>query len=388
MGNLSQSSHPDLLVDVGDDAAVWAQPGGKVLISTADFFGPLVDDPYLWGQIASANAASDVYAMGGKPLFALNLVCWPGDGLELDVLSEVLAGGAATAERGGWNVVGGHTVTGPEPLYGQAVTGEARADSLLTLAGGQEGQAIVLTKPLGTGIITTAAMRRPTADAQPGGDMHDTYQAAIAEMLRLNDTASQIAKDAGATAATDITGFGLLGHLKKLCEASSVGAEIDVASIPILPGAIELALQGYAPGGAQRNLDYVAESLDLHALGAAPTHPAEPADQQPPPHNSNEPLHDANGPQKPAITLSSVQALVESLEITDLPDLTSVILLLLADPQTSGGLLFTCPPESVPEALAALTATNHTAAQIGSLTASPLPSLLDYHNVAADIHRL
>ena len=346
MGNLSQSSHPDLLVDVGDDAAVWSQPDGKVLISTADFFGPLVDDPYLWGQIAAANAASDVYAMGGKPLFALNLVCWPGsglDGLGLDVLSEVLAGGAAIAERGGWNVVGGHTVTGPEPLYGQAVTGEARADSLLTIAGGQEGQAIVLTKPLGTGIITTAAMRRPAADSQPGGDMHESYQAAITEMLRLNDIASQAAKDAGATAATDITGFGLLGHLKKLCEASGVAAEIDVASIPILPGAIELATQGYAPGGAQRNLDYVADS-----------------------------------PQKPAITLSNDQELAQSLEITNLPDPaslpdpTSVILNLLADPQTSGGLLFTCPPESVPQALATLTSTNHTAAQIGTLSSPHL----------------
>ena len=227
MGNLSQSSHPDLLVDVGDDAAVWSQPDGKVLISTADFFGPLVDDPYLWGQIAAANAASDVYAMGGKPLFALNLVCWPGsglDGLGLDVLSEVLAGGAAIAERGGWNVVGGHTVTGPEPLYGQAVTGEATADSLLTLTGGQEGQAIVLTKPLGTGIITTAAMRRPAVDSQPGGDMHESYQAAITEMLRLNDTASQVAKDAGATAATDITGFGLLGHLKKTMRSQRRGS--------------------------------------------------------------------------------------------------------------------------------------------------------------------
>lgn len=338
MGSLSQSSHPDLLVDVGDDAAVWAQPDGRVLISTADFFGPLVDDPYLWGQIAAANAASDVYAMGGKPLFALNLVCWPGDGLGLDVLSKVLAGGAAIAERGGWNVVGGHTVTGPEPLYGQAVTGEARADSLLTLAGGQEGQAIVLTKPLGTGIITTAAMRRPAADSQPGGDMHDAYQAAIAEMLRLNDTASQIAIQAGATAATDITGFGLLGHLKKLCEASGLAAEIDAASIPVLPRATELALQGHAPGGTQRNLDYVADSLD------------------------------SDGPQKPAITLSNIQALVESLEIANLPDPASIILHLLADPQTSGGLLFTCPPESVPDALAALTATNHTAAKIGTLT--------------------
>ena len=355
MGSLSHSSHPDLLVDVGDDAAVWAQPDGRVLISTADFFGPLVDDPYLWGQIAAANAASDVYAMGGKPLFALNLVCWPGDGLGLDVLSEVLAGGAAIAERGGWNVVGGHTVTGPEPLYGQAVTGEARADSLLTLAGGQEGQAIVLTKPLGTGIITTAAMRRPTADSQPGGDMHDAYQAAIAEMLRLNDTASQIAIQAGATAATDITGFGLLGHLKKLCEASGLAAEIDAASIPVLPRATELALQGYAPGGTQRNLDYVADSLGLEILGVAP-------------HNPNEPLQDSDNPQKPAITLSNVQALVESLEIANLPDPASIILHLLADPQTSGGLLFTCPPESVPDALTTLASANHTAAKIGTLT--------------------
>ena len=260
MGALPQSSHPDLLVDTGDDAAVWAQGDGKVLISTADFFGPLVDDPHLWGQIAAANAASDVYAMGGKPLFALNLVCWPGLGLE--VLSEVLAGGAAAAERGGWNVVGGHTVTGPEPLYGQAVTGEAHTSSLLTLSGGQEGQSLVLTKPLGTGIITTAAMRRPAADSAPGGDMHEPYQAAVTEMLRLNDIASQVAIQAGATAATDITGFGLLGHLHKLCVASGLAAVLDVDAIPVLPGAKELAAQGYTPGGTQRNLDFVAHALD------------------------------------------------------------------------------------------------------------------------------
>ncbi len=381
MGALPQSSHPDLLVDTGDDAAVWAQGDGKVLISTADFFGPLVDDPHLWGQIAAANAASDVYAMGGKPLFALNLVCWPGLGLE--VLSEVLAGGAAAAERGGWNVVGGHTVTGPEPLYGQAVTGEAHTSSLLTLAGGQEGQSLVLTKPLGTGIITTAAMRRPAADSAPGGDMHEPYQAAVTEMLRLNDIASQVAIQAGATVATDITGFGLLGHLHKLCVASGLAAVLDVDAIPVLPGAKELAAQGYTPGGTQRNLDFVAHALDISKTSGSnpsdiPTNNKTSSDNPDEAPNSSKTFgnNPDDAPTNNKTTSNNPNSINQRSTETNTPIILNLndpscpladTLALLADPQTSGGLLFACPPTAAEEAVAHLTTQNHTATIIGTL---------------------
>ena len=300
--------------ETGDDAAVWRLVKGRALISTADFFAPVVDDPHTWGRIAATNAASDVYAMGGTPRFGLNLVSWPHGILPLEVLTDVLAGGAAAADEGGWAVVGGHTVDGPEPMYGQAVTGEADEENLLTNAGAQPGQSLVLTKPLGTGLLATAVKRSESEATEPGGWLARTYAAGVAEMTRLNDEAAAAALEAGATAATDITGFGLLGHLQKLAAASGVGAVIRCDSVPLLPNAWELLDQGFAPGGTARNLEHV----------------------------------------RPWIRGSGDQR----------------TLTMLADAQTSGGLLFCCSPAEADDAAARLKATGHDAAVIGELTAT------------------
>lgn len=283
-------------------------------MSTADFFGPVVDDAHTWGRIAAANAASDVYAMGGRPLFALNLVAWPRERLPLHLLTEVLRGGAETAEEGGWQVVGGHTTDGPEPVYGQAVTGEADPDRLMSCAGARPGQLLVLTKPLGTGIITTAHKRLPPADpALP----HSALEAAVEEMTRLNETASALAVEAGVTGATDVTGFGLLGHLGEMCATSGTGAVLHAAEVPLLPEVASLAAAGHVPGGTERN---------VAAVGSR--------------------LHDRSG--EPAAGLLNV----------------------LADPQTSGGLLLACARGVADALVGALVAAGHTAAVIGETTAS------------------
>ena len=345
MGQLPPTEHPDLLVDAssGDDAAVWRTPGNKLLISTADFFGPLVDDPFVWGQIAATNAVSDIYAMGAQPVMALNLVCWPQDLLGLDVLSQTLAGGAEAAQRGGWPVAGGHTVTGAEPLYGQAVTGLAEPEQLLTLSGANPGDLLVLSKPLGTGIITTAAMRSPAQASTTGGEPHPdlpvalpaAFQGAVASMLRLNDQASAIALKHGATAATDITGFGLLGHAFKLCQASQVTAELEASQVPALEGAAELAAAGFVPGGAERNLEFVQPELGrtivLHQAGAA-----------------------------------SGAASGTNSDVTD-NTADNTTLAVLADPQTSGGLLAAFAPAAAEAALAELIDLGHQAAIIAQL---------------------
>ena len=316
MRSLPTTTHENLIVgtETGDDAAVWRLGEGRALISTADFFAPVVDDPHTWGRIAATNAASDVYAMGGIPRFGLNLVAWPHEDLPLEVLSEVLAGGAAAAAEGGWVVVGGHTVDGPEPMYGQSITGEADEESLLTNAGAQPGQSLVLTKPLGTGLLATAVKRSEPEAIEPGGWLAETYATGVAEMTRLNDEAADAAHEAKATAATDITGFGLLGHLQKLAAASGTGAVIRAEAVPVLPNAWELLDQGFAPGGTARNLDHV----------------------------------------RPWIRGSDDQR----------------VLTMLADAQTSGGLLFCCSPAGAADAAARLTAAGHTAAVIGELTAT------------------
>ena len=316
MRSLPTTAHENLLVgtETGDDAAAWRLEKGRALISTADFFAPVVDDPHTWGRIAATNAVSDVYAMGGTPRFALNLVAWPHGNLPLEILTDVLAGGAAAAADGGWVVVGGHTVDGPEPMYGQAVTGEAEESSLLTNAGAQAGQSLVLTKPLGTGLLATAVKRSEPETVEPGGWLAETYAAGVAEMTRLNDEAASAALEAKATAATDITGFGLLGHLQKLAAASGVGAVVRAESVPVLPSAWELLDQGFAPGGTARNLDHV----------------------------------------RPQVRGSDDQR----------------TLTMLADAQTSGGLLFCCSPAAAVDAVARLTAAGHTAAVIGEVTAT------------------
>ncbi|WP_433279247.1 selenide, water dikinase SelD [Pseudonocardia xinjiangensis] len=298
---LTPQSHPDLLVgtETGDDAAVWRLDATRALVATTDFFTPLVDDPRTWGRIAAQNAVSDVYAMGGRPLFALNLVAWPSSELPTSMLAEVLAGGAEIGAENGFAVVGGHSVDDPEPKYGLAVVGEVHPDRILTNAGLRDGDVLVLTKALGVGVATTA-IKAGTASA-------DVQEAAIASMTTSNAAAAAAAVAAGATGCTDVTGFGLLGHLSKMTAASGVDVEIDVAAVPFLPGTRELAEAGTIPGGTRRNRDWVAPSVDPGRFA--------------------------------------------ELDV-----------LLLADAQTSGGLLFGAAPEQAPAAVAQL---GHPAAVIG-----------------------
>ncbi len=255
LGTLGRPANPELLVgtETGDDAAVWRLDDGRALVATTDFFTPLVDDARTWGRIAATNAVSDVYAMGGRPLFALNLVAWPSEVLPTSLLAEVLAGGAEVGAACGFAVVGGHSVDDPEPKYGMAVVGEVHPDRLLRNSGLRDGDALVLTKPLGTGIVTTAIKRGVAAP--------EVVRAAVDGMLTPNAAASEIAVRAGCTGATDVTGFGLLGHLRRMAEASRVDAVLDVAAVPVLPGVRELARDGVVPGGSRRNLDWVADRL-------------------------------------------------------------------------------------------------------------------------------
>ena len=226
---------------------------------TTDFLTPVVDDPRTWGRIAAQNAVSDVYAMGGRPLFALNLVAWPRDELPLDMLGEVLAGGAEIGAESGFVVVGGHSVDDPEPKYGLAVVGEVAPDAILTNTGLRDGDALVLTKALGIGVATTAIKRGEASD--------ELQAAAVASMTKGNGPAARAALAAAATGATDITGFGLLGHLARMAAASGVDAEIDVAAVPFPGGVRALVEAGVVPGGTLRNLDWVAPLLDDGGLG-------------------------------------------------------------------------------------------------------------------------
>jgi selenide,water dikinase len=219
----------------------------RALVATVDFFTPIVDDPAAWGAIAVANALSDIYAMGAKPLFGLNLVGWPRDRLPFEVLGEVLRGAAEVAGRAGCLILGGHSIDAVEPTFGMAVIGEVHPDRLLTNAGACAGDVLVLTKPLGTGILATALKR----DALIESGMAE----AVRSMTTLNDGASRAALKVGVSAATDITGFGLIGHLTGMLEASKVAAEIAFDTLPILPHARNLASRGVIPGGTQRNLE-------------------------------------------------------------------------------------------------------------------------------------
>ena len=246
-------------LDTGDDAGVWDLGDGRALISTVDFITPLVNDARTWGQIAAANSLSDVYAMGGKPLFGLNLVGWNNDELPSSMLSEVLAGGLEIAEQAGMAIIGGHTISDPEPKYGMSVTGQVTSNKMLTNAGLQPSQDLILTKPLGVGVITTAI--------KGGIAGKEIISAAVASMIQLNDIASQVAVSAGASGATDITGFGLLGHLGKMALISNVEALLDVGNIAFLPGAKLYAEDGVIPGGTRRNLAWVKDQIDAGTYG-------------------------------------------------------------------------------------------------------------------------
>ena len=251
---------PDVLVglDEADDAAVVRLGPADALVLTVDFFTPLVDDAFTWGQIAAANATSDVYAMGGRPLFALNIAGWPRDTLPLSLLAEVLRGGHDVAQRAGMLVVGGHTVDDPEPKYGMCVVGRADPERLLTLEGARPGDLLVLTKPIGTGIITTALKR--------DGASTEAVDAAVASMIELNEVAAEALLAAGTKACTDVTGFGLVGHLHRLLRASGVSGHLDAGSVPLLPSVRDLAQAGFVPGGTERNLAAVEDDVDWDGL--------------------------------------------------------------------------------------------------------------------------
>jgi len=248
LGGLAVSAAPERLLvsaDTGDDAAAWRLDDGRALIATVDVFTPIVDDPYDWGRVAAANALSDVYAMGGGPAFVLNVAGWPVDDLPLDLLERVLLGGQDVAAAAGAVVAGGHTITATEPVYGMVAVGFADADRLLRNATGRPGQALFLTKPIGVGMITTAIKRERATPEQA--------EAAVRTMTTLNDAAASAALEAGVDTATDVTGFGLLGHLRKLLEASGVAARVDASAVPLLPGVLELARSGVVAGGTRRN---------------------------------------------------------------------------------------------------------------------------------------
>lgn len=237
-------------LDDGDDAAAVRLEGGTALLSTADFFPPMIDDAYDWGRIAAANALSDIYAMGGTPVMAINLVAWPRETLPTELLREVLRGGLDVAAEAGCPVLGGHSISGPEPVYGMAVTGTAEADRLMRNDAAVAGLPISLTKPLGVGVLNN--WHKATGEVS---------REAVESMTALNRDASRAALDSGVRAATDVTGFGLLGHLFKMCRASGVAARVDAAAVPYVAGAREALAAGHVPGGSRRNLEWVRSHL-------------------------------------------------------------------------------------------------------------------------------
>ena len=297
---------PDLLIglDAPDDAAVYRLSDELAIVQTVDFFPPIVDDPYTYGAVSAANAMSDVYAMGGEVLFALQVAGFPED-QPTEVLTEIFRGGAEKVAEAGGVIAGGHTIIDAEPKYGLCVTGIARPDALLRKGGAQPGDVLLLTKALGTGIILTAAREDPPqADA-------DHLQAAVDSMLRLNRHPSHLALEASVHACTDVTGFGLLGHAEEMAQSGSVRIVIAARQAPALPGALAYAAKGFVPGGANRNREGLAGKV----------------------------------------------ALPEGLA----PDLVH----LLFDPQTSGGLLLAVPPDRAHPLARALEADGFLGARIG-----------------------
>lgn len=255
LGSLPSRTDPRLVVgrETFDDAGIFKISDDLALVQTVDFFAPIVDDPYDYGQIAAANALSDVYAMGGQPLTALNIVSFPTGELPLEVMTEILRGGHDKVHEAGAFIVGGHTVIG-ELKYGLSVTGQAHPLFLLTNAGAKAGDRLVLTKPIGTGILTTAAKR--------GLIGRPEMQDALAAMKTLNGVASRAALAVGARCATDITGFSLLGHASHIARASGISLRINVASVPVFAGAREALRLGAATDGAKRNREYLANLVD------------------------------------------------------------------------------------------------------------------------------
>ena len=257
MGGLISGAepHPDLLVgfEHGDDAAVYRLDDRVALVLTVDFFAPIVDDPFTYGAIAATNALSDVYAVGGRPITALNIVAFPRS-LPSEILSEILRGGAEKVREAGALIVGGHTVDDDEPKYGLSVVGTLEPGMQVQNSTSEPGDVLVLTKPLGTGVVTTALKN--------GKAVHDVLEAAVDSMLRLNRDASEAMLEAGAHAATDVTGFGLVGHLMTMMRASGTTGHVQMNPLPVLPAVTDLLADGIAPGGTHRNLESCEGSVE------------------------------------------------------------------------------------------------------------------------------
>jgi selenide,water dikinase len=250
LARLELPSDPDLLVGIntGDDAGVFRLSDDLAIVNTVDFFTPVVDDPFTYGQIAAANALSDVYAMGGVPRTALNIVCWPQTGLPGEMLAEILRGGSDKVREAGALIVGGHTVADEEVKFGMAITGVIDPRRIVRNVGAKIGDALILSKPLGTGILMTAFKRDRLSD--------ESYQAAVRSMCQLNASAAATMLKYDVHAATDVTGFGLVGHAMKMAEGSGVTIIFEESDLPLLPDALELCRAGMIPGGGARNREY------------------------------------------------------------------------------------------------------------------------------------
>jgi len=242
-------------INTGDDAGVFRLSEDLAIVNTVDFFTPVVDDPFTYGQISATNALSDVYAMGGVPRTALNIVCWPQSGLPPEMLAEIMRGGAEKAREAGVVIVGGHSVADDEVKFGMAITGVIDPRRIIRNIGARPGDALILTKPLGTGIIMTAFKRDALAENQ--------YIAAVDSMTRLNAAAASLMLKHDVHAATDVTGFGLVGHALKMAEGSNVTIVFEESDLPVLPGAIELTRSGMIPGGGKRNRDFYAAQVKI-----------------------------------------------------------------------------------------------------------------------------
>ncbi len=300
------TKHPDLLIgiDGSDDAGVYRISDDLALVQTVDFFTPIVDDPGDWGRIVAANALSDVYAMGGTPLTAMQLISWPRDVLPWSTAADVIDGAVEVLTRAKCTLVGGHSIDDRDPKFGFAITGTVHPDRIITNSAARPGDRLVLTKALGTGVIATAI--------KEGAAPPSSSRSAISSMIRLNAAASATAVSAGIEAGTDVTGFGLLGHLGEMLQASNVSATIDVAEIPILPGAVEIAAEGHVPGGTKRNYQAVKGVVDFR-------------------------------------------------------DTPTALQTILVDAQTSGGLLLSVPETALGDVVAAIIAGGDLAAVIGRI---------------------
>jgi len=259
LSNLPLVSHPNLIAGMerAEDASVYKLTDEIAIIQTVDFFTPIVDDPYSFGQVAAANALSDVYAMGGRPLTAMNVVCFPIKSMDIAILKEVLAGGVAKVHEAGAIVVGGHSIEDPEIKYGLSVTGVIHPDRVVLNNGARPGDKLILTKPLGTGIISTA-LKAGAAGAGAEARI-------VKSMTELNGKAAELMQETGVDACTDVTGFGLLGHACEMLNGSQVGMAIDSAAVPCFPEAKEFALKGMLPGGLGCNREFRAGMVDIAA---------------------------------------------------------------------------------------------------------------------------